>query len=184
MHGLSKQLHAPHLPVAASAQHSHWYALQTLPRHEKVVASRLQVRGITTFLPLVNEVRQWSDRRKLIQLPLFSTYVFVYVHQSVELRARALSVDGVLNFIGARSGGTPIPDQQIADIEKLLTTNVPCLNHPFLKVGQRVRIRGGVLDGIEGILLKIDGNNTLVVSVELIQRSIAIRVAGYDVETI
>ena len=161
-----------------------WYAIQTRSRHEKFVASQLKLQGITTFLPLVGEVHRWSDRRQLVQLPLFSGYVFVRVIASVEARAQILRTNGVVRVVGTRGQGFPIPDRQIEDLQKFLTNNIPIMDHPFLRIGKRVRIRGGCLDGVEGILLGRKGNRTLVVSVDAIERSLAIQLQGYNVESI
>src|ERR1700716_1337842 len=90
-----------------------WYAVQTRARHEKVVAHRLCERGMTAFLPTVTDVHRWSDRRKTVDLPLFSCYVFVKLMPSNKERARVLRVDSVLRLVGTRGLGTPIPDEQI-----------------------------------------------------------------------
>jgi transcription antitermination factor NusG len=169
---------SPALPMAATS--SYWYAIQTRSRHEKAAATQLSGRGITTFLPLVNELRRWSDRCKAVQLPLFPGYAFVRISRSAEERARVLRVDGVVSFVGAHGEGARIPDVQIEDIRRLVNT-VQCTSYPFLKVGQRVRIRGGCLEGIEGILVARNGNRTLVISVEPIQRSIAVSIENFDI---
>jgi transcription antitermination factor NusG len=161
-----------------------WYAVQTRARHERVVAHRLCERGVTTFLPTFTEVHRWSDRRKTVELPLFSCYVFVKMMPSNEERLRVLRVDSVLGFVGTRGLGTPIPDEQIGAVRTLVEEQLPCCSHPFLKIGQRVRIRGGALDGLEGILLSRNGDRTLIISVDAIQRSLAVRVEGYDVEPV
>src|ERR1035441_9589738 len=90
-----------------------WYGLHTRPRHEKIVAQRLQERGVTAFLPLVTEVHRWSDRKKTVQVPLFSCYVFAKFAPNRSERLRVLRVDGVFSLVGARGEGTPIPDGQI-----------------------------------------------------------------------
>jgi transcription antitermination factor NusG len=95
-----------------------------------------------------------------------------------------LRVEGVVNFVGGHGQGSAIPEKQIEDIRTVLGSDVPSQSHPFLKVGQRVRIRGGSLDGTEGILVGHSGDQMLVVSVELIQRSVSIRLHGYDVEPV
>jgi len=97
-----------------------WYAIHTRSRHEKFVVSQLEDRGITTFLPLVSQLRVWSDRRKLVQLPLFSGYVFVRIALSGEARFRVLRTDGVVSFLGVCGEGIPIPDRQTEDIQILL----------------------------------------------------------------
>lgn len=162
---------------------SHWYAIQTRSRHEKMVAAQLQAGGVNTFLPLITQVHRWSDRHKTVQLPLFPGYAFVRVFPSAEARVRVLRVDGVVSFVGISGEGTPIPEVQIEDIRTLLN-NVRCTSYPFLKVGQRIRIRGGCLDGIEGILVARNGNRILVISVEPIGRSIAVSIDGYEFEPV
>jgi transcription antitermination factor NusG len=141
-------------------------------------------RGVQTFLPMVTEVRRWSDRRKKIQIPLFSSYLFVKLAPSKVERVRVLSVDGVFNFVGPRREGTPIPDSQIEAVRALVDGQLPWSSHPFLNIGQRVRIRSGALQGVEGILVSRSGENSLVISVEAIQRSMAVRIEGYDVEAV
>jgi transcription antitermination factor NusG len=161
-----------------------WYAVQTRARHEKAAANRLSERGVTTFLPTVTEVHRWNDRKKTVQLPLFSCYLFVKLMPGNEERQRVLRTDSVLGLVGAQGVGTPIPSNQIDAVRTLVTEQFPCHPHPFLKTGQRVRIRGGALDGIEGIFLSRQGERRLVISVDAMQRSLAIQVEGYDVEPI
>jgi len=167
-------------PVAAVE--SHWYALHTRPRHEKLVVQRLAERGVQTFLPIVSEVHRWSDRKKTVQLPLFSCYVFAQFTPVRSERLRVLRVDGVLGLVGSQGEGTPIPAEQIDSVRTLIDGNVPWAAHPFLKIGQRVRIRSGALDGLEGILVSRNGGDTLVISVDAIQRSLSVKVEGYQVE--
>jgi len=158
-----------------------WYALQTHARHEKVVAARLHEQGFESFLPVVTEVHQWRDRRKRVELPLFSCYVFVNLVLTNEQRYRVCGINGVCSFVGVRGQGIPIPDDQILAVQKLLSEDLSWSNHPFLKIGQRVQIRGGAMDGVEGILVARNGDQTLVISVDAIQRSLAVRINGYDV---
>jgi transcription antitermination factor NusG len=169
------------VPTAALAIEN-WYAVQTRARHEKIVETRLQERGVTTFLPMVTEVHRWSDRKKVVQLPLFGCYVFAKIAATNIDRLCVLRVDGVLSLVGTRGEGTSIPDDQIESVRTLLQERVAWTVHPFLKIGQRVRIRGGALHGMEGILLSSNGDRNLVISVDAIQRSLAVRVEGYEVE--
>ena len=161
-----------------------WYAIHTRSQHEKSVAGHLQDQGINTFLPLVTEVHRWSDRRKLVQMPLFSCYAFVHMPFVPELWAKVLRVSGVLSFVGVRGQGVPIPEKQIDSIRTILLGIAPYTLCPFLKVGQQVRIRGGALDGMEGILVARNGGRTVVISIEPIQRSLAVRIGDYQVEPI
>jgi transcriptional antiterminator NusG len=161
-----------------------WYAVHTRARHERAVAHRLRERGVTIFLPTFTEVHRWKDRRKTIELPLFSCYLFVKLMPCNEERQRVLRTDSVLGLVGTQGVGTPIPNEQIDAVRILVKEQLPCCSHPFLKTGQRVRIRGGALEGIEGILLSRQGERRLIISVDAMQRSLAIQVEGYDVEPI
>jgi len=159
-----------------------WLAVQTRARFEKKVVLELQEKGIETFLPLHSVKRQWSDRKQLVSLPLFPRYAFVRIAGVQEARVLVLRTNGVTNFVGARGIGTPIPDAEIEAVQTILQRNVPFKVYPYLNLGQTVRIRGGCLDGVKGKLTKINGDQSLIISVDLIQRSIAMRVTGYDVE--
>jgi transcription antitermination factor NusG len=162
----------------------YWYGLQTRPRHEKMVAQRLAEKGVTTFLPLLTEEHRWSDRKKSVQVPLFSCYVFAKFLPERSERLRVLRVDGVFGLVGAGGEGASIPDEQIEAVRNVVESKLQWSSHPFLKIGQRVRIRSGALNGVEGILTARNGDRTLVISVDAIQRSLAVRVEGYDVEPI
>lgn len=169
---------------AAPAAAPQWYAVHTRSQHEKAVVNQLERRGIETFLPLISEVHRWSDRRKVVQLPLFSCYTFVHMRLLPELWYKVKQTNGVLGFVGARGEGIPVPESQIENLRTLLSSDAQYTLCPFLQIGQRVRIRGGALDGIEGLLTARNGDRTLVISVEPIQRSIAVRIDRYQVETI
>jgi len=146
------------------------------------VDARLRERGISTFLPLVKQVHRWSDRRKVIDLPLFSCYVFVKIVPSPKSRLIVLRTEGVIGFVGVRGEGTPVRSAEIENVRLLLSRSVPFAAYPFLKIGQRVRIRGGSLDGVEGVMVAQNRDSKLVVSVELIQRSLLISIEGYQIE--
>jgi transcription antitermination factor NusG len=169
---------------AVAAEALRWYAIHTRARHEKKAVLQLQDKGVTTFLPLITQAHRWSDRSQLIQLPLFACYIFVRMAASVETRLAVLETPGVLAFVGIHGVGIPVPDKEIEDIKTLLAHAAACTPHPFLKLGRRVRIRGGCFDGVEGILVGKNRDRSLVVSIELIQRSVAVRIDGYDVEAI
>ena len=158
-----------------------WYALHTRARHERVVENSLRERGLETFLPVVHEVHRWSDRVKKVEVPLFSCYLFVRCALRPEERAAVYSTASVLAIVGVHGSGTPIPDEQIASVRTVLAQTAPWRSHPFLKVGQRVRVRGGALDGIEGVFLSENGDHSLVISIDAIQRSMSVRIEGYDV---
>jgi transcription termination/antitermination protein NusG len=175
---------SPDLAPLVATESETWYGLQTRARHEKIVVERLKERGVTTFLPLVTEVHRWSDRQKTVEMPLFGCYVFARCLPNRSERLRLLRVEGVFGLVGGRGEGTPIPDEQIEAVRALVEGEVPWSAHPFLKIGQRVRIRSGALNGMEGILVSRNGDRSLVISVEAIQRSLAVRVEGYAVEPV
>jgi transcription antitermination factor NusG len=173
---------APHLSLPLNLQ-AQWYSIQTRYRFERKVTDQLQHKGLQTFLPLLEEFHRWSDRLQPVYIPLFSGYTFAHLELSAGLRMELLHTEGVIGLISVRGVATPIPAKQIDDLRRLLSQKVPCSLHAFLKVGQRVRIRGGCLDGLEGILEQI-GEKNLVISIESIQRAIAITVEGYELEMI
>ncbi len=160
----------------------YWYAIYTRARHEKVVTASLRQKGVTVFLPLVSRIHHWSDRRKKVDTSLFPGYAFVRVASTAEAYVQVLQTPGVVSFIGNGRCGVPVPDKQIEDIQTLFAHRVPCGIFPFLRVGQRIRVRGGCLDGIEGRLVTLKGERNLVISIEPIHHSIAIHLDGYDVE--
>jgi transcription antitermination factor NusG len=159
-----------------------WFAVRTRPRHEKVVTSQLENSGIETFLPLCPQLRSWSDRRKMIDFPLFPGYVFVWTSRATQARVRIFQVRGILGFVGPNNQATPIPAHQIEAVRSLLKAQVECRPHPYLTVGQRVRIQNGALQGLEGIFVRIANDHSLVVSVDLINRAVSIRLEGYEVD--
>ncbi len=157
-----------------------WYAIRTRSRHEKVAARELDARGVPVFLPLVASLRQWSDRRTEVELPLFPGYAFVRVAYFSD-RIRVLQTTGVVSFVGGNAG-VSIPEEQINAIRTVIARKLAIEDHPFLRIGQRVRVRSGSLSGVEGILTAVNGSRSLVISVEPIQRSLRINLDGYDVE--
>ena len=178
------QQHAsPHIPLPMP-QEIHWYAVHTRCQHEKKVVRQLTDKGVINFLPIHSLTRRWSDRNKVIETPLFPGYVFVRLKLSPESRLPVLQASGVAGFVGVKGWGTPIPDKQIEDLQILLSRKVPFEMYPFLREGRRVRVRGGCLDGIEGILVQRISDRDLVLSVEPIQRSLVIHLDDYDVESI
>lgn len=185
IHPIETTYSAPVSPATAGEDADcSWYALMTRARNERMVVTRLWEWGIESYLPLVSEVHRWKDRKKRVELPLFSCYVFVKILMTNELRYRASNVDGAFGFVCAQGKPLPIPEEQIDWVRTLLKQQLPWSNHSFLKIGQRVRIRGGAMDGIEGILQACNGERTLVISIDAIQRSLAIRIDGYQVEAV
>jgi len=155
-----------------------------MARHEKRVAGQFEEKRVKTFLPLLQQVHRWSDRRSKVDVPMFSCYAFVRIAQTTEERLKVLRTPGVLGFVGSERQGTPIPEEQIESLRTAIREKIPCFPHAFVSAGRRVRIRGGSLDGVEGILVRQGADQSLIVSVELLQRSISMRVEGYDIEPV
>ena len=151
-----------------------WYALRVKSRYENTVATHLQGRGYESFLPVYKCQRRWSDRFKEIELPLFSGYVFCQF--SPLNRLPILSIPGVVHVVGVGRTPIPIDESEIAAIQAAIKSGLPSQPWPFLQVGNRVRIEYGPLCGLEGILSGFRGHQRLVLSVTLLQRSIAVQV--------
>jgi transcription antitermination factor NusG len=156
-----------------------WYAAYTCAQHEKRVAAELGLREVEHFLPLYNSVRRWKDRRVTLNLPLFPGYVFVRL-QLIN-RMRVLQIPSVVRLVGFGGLPTALPDKEMEILQAGLLQNPNAEPHPFLVAGRRVRITGGPFAGLEGVLKRKKSNVRLVVSLELIQRSVAVDVDVADV---
>jgi transcription antitermination factor NusG len=150
----------------------HWYAVQVRSQHEDIVARHLRVRGLEAFLPLYRQQHRWSDRFKELELPLFPGYVFCQFDP--RNRLPVLTVPGVVHVVGAGKNPVPIDETEIAALQAAVKSGLPRQPWPFLEIGQRVRIENGPLCGIEGILLGFRGHQRLVLSITLLQRSVAV----------
>jgi len=157
-----------------------WYAVYTRSRHEKKVAGFLSEKAVEVFLPLRNVLRRRKDRRKWIELPLFSGYVFVRIPRANKLRV--LQTQGVVNILGDTRGPSPVPEDQIESIKKLVDSGLKYDPYPYLVKGMRVKIRSGPLKDVEGILLERRNQHLLVLSVDLIQQSAALQIDISDTD--
>jgi transcription antitermination factor NusG len=141
--------------------------------------------NVTTFLPLLKETHQWSDRKKQVEVPLFSCYLFIRIAYSAEIRQAVLSNQGVVDFVGTGGRPLPIPESEIESVRQLVASGMPLTHHPYFAEGQRVRIRGGALDNVEGVVITNEGRK-LIVSVDMISRSVSVRLEGcvYELEAV
>jgi len=151
-----------------------WFALRVRSRYEHTVATHLQGRGYESFLPLYKCRHRWSDRFKEIELPLFPGYVFCKFN--FLNRLPILSIPGVVHVVGVARTPVPIDESEIAAIQAAVNSGLPSQPWPFLTIGHKVRIKCGPLCGLEGILLSLRGHRRLVLSVTLLQRSVAVQV--------
>ena len=151
-----------------------WFALTVKPRYEKAVARALRGKNLEEFLPLYRQDRAWSDRVKAVEFPLFSGYVFCRF--SYADRFAVLNTPGVTAILGAGAIYAPIPDDEIAAIRTVVNSGLRARPWPYLVPGQMVRIESGPLAGVRGTVLRNKGVTCVVVTVELLQRSIAAEV--------
>jgi transcription antitermination factor NusG len=169
-------------PPQIAERFPHWYAVQTSPRHEKRVREHLGYRGMECFLPLFRSTHRWKNGCKVqVELPLFSSYLFVNISRSE--RVRVLEVPGVLSFVGPRGEPAQLPDVEIETLRSGLHLQKfePYNN---LIVGQKVRIKSGSLMGLSGVLVRSANGFRVVLTVELIQQSVAVELDAADVEPI
>ena len=151
-----------------------WYALRVRSNYERTVAAVVQHKGFEEFLPLYRSSHRWSDRVKSVESPLFPGYVFCRL--DVSLRLPILKIPGALHFIGIGKVPVPIDDSEIAAIQKAVRSGLPAQPWAYLNVGQLVRLDDGPLAGLEGILIHTREQCRVVVSVDLLQRSVAVEV--------
>jgi transcription antitermination factor NusG len=151
-----------------------WHAIRTKSRFEKTTAAGLRGKGLEEFLPLYTVKNRWSDRVKTVELPLFTGYVFCRL--DAEHRLPVLTTPGVVEIVGMGGVPSPIPEHEIAAIQTISKAGVPVAPWPFLREGQRIRIERGALKDVEGILVAIKNAFRLVVSVDMLQRSVAVEV--------
>jgi transcription antitermination factor NusG len=167
------------LPAAVSRR---WYAAYTKPCHEKRVAEHLQIRNIELFLPLYCSKRRWNNGCNVtLERPLFPGYVFVHIPANE--RVRVLELSGVLSIVGTSREPTPLPDE---DIERL-RSGLHLVNvepHPVLAIGEKVRICRGPLRGASGIVTRLKNGLRVVLTIDLIMKSVAVEVCADDVEPI
>lgn len=149
-----------------------WFALQVRGRREPAVAEHLRCQGYEWFLPLYKCKKVWSDRVKDVESPLFPGYLFCRFDS--QMRLPILKTPGVIQIVGNNRQPVPVDEQEIAAIQTLIATGARNQPWPYSKVGDRVRIESGPLSGLEGLLVEFRGSHRLVVSVTLLQRSVAV----------
>lgn len=157
-----------------------WYAVYTVVRHEKVVSTALTENNIESFLPLVEVTSQWKDRKKRVLMPLFPGYLFVNIR--LQERWNVLNTRGVVKVLGVNGNPVPVPVEQIDAINKLLENRLKYEPYSYFATGKEVVVTNGPLQGIRGKIVDKRGGCRLVLSVDIIQRSVAVEVDIRDVE--
>lgn len=161
---------------------SPWWALYTRHQHEKTVAETLSAKGFEVFLPLYESVRRWKDRRKVLSLPLFPGYVFV--RGGPERRLQIVSTPGIHMILTHGDQFAAIPEEEISAIHRTLTGHLRVEPHPFLRCGERVRVKNGTLQGVEGILVRWKGSARLILSVDMLAKSVGVEIDADNVEPV
>jgi transcription antitermination factor NusG len=159
-----------------------WYALQTRYQCEKKVDAALREKTFESFAPMRPEVRRWSDRTKLVESPVFPGYMFVRMDAKSKSLLEVLSLPGLVRFVTSGRELVAVPDLEIEMVRALTRSGISYEHGPFPVIGERVRIHGGCLQGVEGILVDQTGREEIVISVGAIQRSLKIRLGHYRVE--
>ena len=149
-----------------------WYALRVRSNHEKVVQAALQGRGYEEFLPVYRKRSRWSDRTKQIDVPLFPGYVFSRF--VAERRLPVLTIPSVVQIVGNAGVPAPVDDDELDAVRRFVTSSLPVEPWPYLRVGETVVVDQGALAGTQGIVVRFNGGVRLVVSVSLLQRSVAL----------
>lgn len=156
-----------------------WYAVKARPRHERVVARGLEERGVRCFLPLWRRLRRWSDRLKVVETPLFPTYLFVEI--APRQRLDVVRVRGAIDLVGGREP-VAVDPEEIDALLRLAAGGAVLEPHVFLREGQRARVSSGPFRGVEGFLVERRPRSKLVVSVTLFSQSVALTLDAGDVE--
>ena len=159
---------------------SHWFAAYTYPRHEKKAAKYLNMFGVETFLPLYREAHRWKNGvRSLVEIPLFPGYIFVHIESAN--RTKVLQSPSIASLVGCGGVPTPLPPQEIDRLQtgSLLLNLRP---HPFLKTGDRVRVKSGPLADMEGVLVNLKNQWRVVICVDLLRQAVSAEVDLAELE--
>jgi transcription antitermination factor NusG len=158
-----------------------WFAVYTCANHEKRVADQLRERCVEYFLPLYDSERRWKDRRVKLQTPLFPGYVFVRI--ALRDRLRVLQVPGIVHLVGFGGHPAPLPQEDIQAIQDCLSQGLQVEPHPYFRVGRRMQVKSGPLQGLEGVVVRRKNRSRFVLSFDLLQRAVAIEVNAMDLQS-
>lgn len=163
----------------STSDESRWYAIRTRSRHEKRVREQLATRGVEPFLPLVTRISRWKDRRKKIEIPLFSGYCFARF--ALRQKLLVLKAFGVVGIVGISGHAEPLPEQEIEAIQRLVASPFRYDPYPYLKEGMWVEVIRGPLMGVKGILIRKEPRDRLVLTVNLIRQAASVEIDTADV---
>jgi transcription antitermination factor NusG len=160
-----------------------WYALFVRSRHEFVTSEQLQKRGVEVFLPVINKTRRWSDRNKSVLFPLFPGYIFVHVRPSAEIFLNIIRAHGTVSFVTQEPGRpAQVDPQEIRSLQLMLEGGSNIDIYPHLCEGKRVYVKQGPLKGAEGILAKKNDQSMFLVNINILGRSIGMRISADDLD--
>lgn len=156
-----------------------WFAVQVAPQHEQKVSALLQYKGQEQFLPTSKSQRHWSDRTKLLQRPLFPGYLFCRATRSSF--AAILNTPGVYRLVCFGGRPYPIPDFEIDALRQLAASGRDISDVSYLSIGQKVQVSAGPLAGLNGIITRLKNRDRLIVSIEIIMRSVSVEITSSDI---
>src|SRR6266496_2880802 len=159
-----------------------WYAVYTCPRHEKYVAKQLNDRRLESFAALYRSVHQWKDRRKTVEVALFPSYVFVRMDPAERLRV--LQVPGVVHLVSFNGRPATLPTAEVEALRAGFTRQMHMEPCAYLHTGDRVHVVRGPLIGAQGILVHIKGKLRVVITLDVLMRSVAVEIDAADVEAL
>jgi transcription antitermination factor NusG len=157
-----------------------WYAVYTKHQHEKSATNLLARKGFNVLLPLYHTAHRWKDRMQIVALPVFPCYLFL--RASLQRKLEILQTPGVFWLVGQGGHASLVPDSDIESIRKIMQGRAHAEPHPYLKSGDRVRVLAGPMAGVEGILTRVKNRYRVVLSVDLLQKAVAVEVDISSVE--
>ncbi|MDA8172482.1 MAG: UpxY family transcription antiterminator [Nitrospiraceae bacterium] len=162
-----------------------WYAIYVRSRHEGVAYGQLQKKGVESYLPLIKRNRQWKDRKKMVEFPLFPGYLFVRVNPCPSDFVNVLKARGVVSLVSGEQGvPVPVPDGEIDSLKLMMGKGDDLDIYPALREGVRVMVRRGPLNGAAGVIIKKEDGYMLIVNIEILGRSIGVKVSAEDIEAV
>jgi len=175
-------MHMAEMEIRGATGTPNWYAIFTRHQHEKSVAFALSNKNHEVYLPLYRSVRQWQDRAKQLWFPLFPCYVFI--REGMDRQLQILTTPGVIHIVGWSGRPAVVPQSQLEAVRRIMESCLLVETHPYLRSGDRVRVKTGSLMGLEGILTRKKGEARLVVSMEMLGQSAAVEIDVLNVERI
>ena len=166
------------------SQEKRWHAVYLKSRHEFKVEKKFAETNIDAFLPVIERLRNWKDRKKLVTFPLFPGYIFVHIPDDYNSTLSVLKTSGVVRFLTLEGKPAPIPEEQINYLKKLIENKEQIDPHPYITEGQRVRITSGPLAGVEGILMEKRTQNLLILSIDLLKQGASVKIDAFDIEPV